>query len=46
MIENEFGEVNIDEALVTENMQYKEDVISMDNGCARGRKAGSPRGSD
>ena len=36
VIENEFGEVNIDEALVTENMQYKEDVISMDNGCARG----------
>ncbi len=36
VIENEFGEVNIDEALVTENMQYKEDVISMDNGCAEG----------
>ena len=36
VIENEFGEVNIDEALVTENMQYKEDVISMDNGCACG----------
>ena len=34
VIENEFGEVNIDEALVTENMQFKEDVISMDNGCA------------
>jgi hypothetical protein len=35
VIENEFGEVNIDEALVSENLQYKEDVISMDNGCAR-----------
>lgn len=34
VIENEFGEVNIDEALVSENLQYKEDVISMDNGCA------------
>ena len=45
VIENEFGEVNIDEALVTENMQYKEDVISMDNGCGGGggRQAGSPR---
>ena len=42
VIENEFGEVNIDEALVTENMQYKEDVISMDNGCAR--RAGGPEG--
>ena len=26
-------QVNIDEALVAENLQYKEDVISMDNGC-------------
>jgi hypothetical protein len=34
VIENEFGEVNIDEALVSENLQFKEDVISMDNGCA------------
>ena len=34
VIENEFGEVNIDEALVSENMQFKEDVVSMDNGCA------------
>ena len=33
VIENEFGEVNIDEELVSENLQYKEDVISMDNGC-------------
>ena len=33
VIENEFGEVNIDEALVTENLQFKEDIISMDNGC-------------
>jgi G3E family GTPase len=39
VIENEFGEVNIDEALVTENMQYKEDVISMDNGCGGDRPA-------
>jgi hypothetical protein len=37
VIENEFGEVNIDEALVSENLQYKEDVISMDNGCGRTR---------
>lgn len=34
VIENEFGEVNIDEDLVAENMQFKEDVISMDNGRA------------
>ena len=32
VIENEFGEVNIDEALVSENMQFKEDIVSMDNG--------------
>ena len=31
--------MNIDEALVAENLQYKEDVISMDNGCARARSA-------
>ena len=31
--QNEFGEVNIDEALVSENMQFKEDIVSMDNGC-------------
>lgn len=35
VIENEFGEVNIDEALVSENLEVKEDVISMDNGCVR-----------
>jgi len=45
VIENEFGEVNIDEALVTENMQYKEDVISMDNGCAAARRRPAGRGS-
>eukprot|EP00281_Chroomonas_sp_CCMP1168_P019083 CAMPEP_0206237766 /NCGR_PEP_ID=MMETSP0047_2-20121206/14442_1 /ASSEMBLY_ACC=CAM_ASM_000192 /TAXON_ID=195065 /ORGANISM="Chroomonas mesostigmatica_cf, Strain CCMP1168" /LENGTH=529 /DNA_ID=CAMNT_0053662227 /DNA_START=21 /DNA_END=1610 /DNA_ORIENTATION=- len=33
VIENEFGEVNIDSSLVTDNLQAKEDVISMDNGC-------------
>ena len=43
VIENEFGEVNIDEALVSENMQFKEDVISMDNGCVQSRSL--PRGS-
>ena len=45
VIENEFGEVNIDEALVTENMQYKEDVISMDNGCARSLAAAAEQRS-
>jgi len=33
IIENEFGEVNIDEGLVQENIAAKEDVVSMDNGC-------------
>jgi len=33
VIENEFGEVNIDTSLVAENLKEKEDVISMDNGC-------------
>uniref|UniRef100_A0A7S0VMP5 CobW C-terminal domain-containing protein n=1 Tax=Hemiselmis tepida TaxID=464990 RepID=A0A7S0VMP5_9CRYP len=33
VIENEFGEVNIDSSLVTDNLQAKEDIISMDNGC-------------
>lgn len=33
VIENEFGEVNIDEGLVAENMKFKEDIITMDNGC-------------
>jgi len=33
VIENEFGAVSIDEALVAENMKEKEDIISMDNGC-------------
>ena len=34
VIENEFGEINIDEKLVSENMAQKEDLITMDNGCA------------
>lgn len=34
VIENEFGEINIDEKLVSENMSSKEDLIQMDNGCA------------
>lgn len=34
VIENEFGEINIDEKLVGENMASKEDLIQMDNGCA------------
>jgi len=33
VIENEFGAVSIDEALVSENLKEKEDIISMDNGC-------------
>lgn len=33
VIENEFGEVSIDDALVEENMSAKEDIITMDNGC-------------
>lgn len=33
VIENEFGAVSIDDALVSENIKEKEDVISMDNGC-------------
>ena len=42
VIENEFGEVNIDEALVSENLQFKEDVISMDNGCVPTPALGGP----
>mmetsp|Transcript_21066 Transcript_21066/g.67881 ORF Transcript_21066/g.67881 Transcript_21066/m.67881 type:complete len:354 (+) Transcript_21066:122-1183(+) len=34
VIENEFGEINIDEKLVGENLASKEDLIKMDNGCA------------
>lgn len=34
VIENEYGEINIDEKLVGENMASKEDLIQMDNGCA------------
>ncbi len=33
IIENEFGEVQIDGDLVNENIAAKEDVITMDNGC-------------
>eukprot|EP00960_Hanusia_phi_P026417 746239-Hanusia_phi.AAC.11 len=33
VVENEFGAVDIDSSLVTANLQAKEDVISMDNGC-------------
>ena len=33
IIENEFGEVNIDEDLVKEQIKSKEDIVSMDNGC-------------
>jgi len=33
VIENEFGAVSIDDALVSENIKEKEDIISMDNGC-------------
>lgn len=44
IIENEFGEVNIDEALVAENVAAKEDVISMDNGrAAVAPRAAAPR---
>jgi len=33
VVENEFGEVAIDDALVEDNMKSKEDIITMDNGC-------------
>eukprot|EP00599_Poterioochromonas_sp_BG-1_P005210 CAMPEP_0173149736 /NCGR_PEP_ID=MMETSP1105-20130129/10512_1 /TAXON_ID=2985 /ORGANISM="Ochromonas sp., Strain BG-1" /LENGTH=474 /DNA_ID=CAMNT_0014064677 /DNA_START=30 /DNA_END=1454 /DNA_ORIENTATION=- len=33
VVENEFGEVPIDNALVEENLAAKEDIITMDNGC-------------
>ena len=33
IIENEFGEVAIDNDLVEENVAAKEDIITMDNGC-------------
>ena len=39
VIENEFGEISIDDQLVTENLEVKEDIISMDNG----RAAALPR---
>jgi len=33
VVENEFGEVSIDDGLVGENLAAKEDIITMDNGC-------------
>lgn len=33
MIENEFGEISIDDGLVAESMNDPEDIITMDNGC-------------
>lgn len=33
VIENEFGEINIDSKLVTDNLLEKEDLISLENGC-------------
>ncbi|KAG2501702.1 hypothetical protein HYH03_000203 [Edaphochlamys debaryana] len=33
VIENEFGEVNIDRELVAENLVAKEDLVSLENGC-------------
>lgn len=33
VVENEFGEVAIDDGLVGENLASKEDIITMDNGC-------------
>ncbi|KXZ55538.1 hypothetical protein GPECTOR_2g1087 [Gonium pectorale] len=33
VIENEFGEVNIDRELVADNLLAKEDLVSLENGC-------------
>lgn len=33
VVENEFGEIPIDNALVEENLAAREDIITMDNGC-------------
>jgi G3E family GTPase len=33
VIENEVGEVNIDNSLVSENLMEKEDLVAMDKGC-------------
>lgn len=33
VVENEFGEVSIDDDLVGDNMSSKEDIIMMENGC-------------
>lgn len=34
VIENEFGEINIDNSLVAANLIEKEDIVSLENGCA------------
>jgi len=34
IIENEFGEINIDAKLIADTIQSKEDLVTMDNGCA------------
>lgn len=33
VIENEFGEINIDNSLVAANLLAREDLVSLDNGC-------------
>eukprot|EP00980_Cylindrotheca_fusiformis_P017715 scaffold5564_cov66-Cylindrotheca_fusiformis.AAC.1 len=33
VLENEFGEVSIDDGLVAESLDSPEDLITMDNGC-------------
>ncbi|KAK3235221.1 hypothetical protein CYMTET_54548 [Cymbomonas tetramitiformis] len=33
VVENEFGAVSIDDALVSENMKAAESIVTMDNGC-------------
>src|SRR3546814_8430789 len=33
VIENEFGQVSIDDDLVGENLAAAEDIVTMDNGC-------------
>ncbi|KAG1662674.1 hypothetical protein FOA52_014600 [Chlamydomonas sp. UWO 241] len=33
VVENEFGEVNIDQQLVADNLLEKEDLVSLENGC-------------
>ena len=34
IIENEFGEINIDAKLIADQVQSKEDLVTMENGCA------------